>query len=473
MAEVPRQTQLLIIGGGPGGYVAAIRAAQLGLKPFLVEKESLGGLCLNHGCIPSKALIHASSLYEQCKHAARIGILADAKGVDGAKLQDWKNNVVRSLRSGIESLFAAHKIVWVKGTARFTSSTTAEVEAEGTSQQVQFEKAIIATGATPTQLNSLPFDGHWVISSREALELSALPKDLVIVGGGYIGMELGSHFAKLGTQLTIVEFLPTILPGTDPDAASLVSERFARLGARILTNCQAQGAVPKGDRVEVRVKNRSSGEEFALEADKILVAVGHKPNTATLGLENTRVTLDAKGFVEVDAQRRTKDPNIFAVGDITGNPMLAHKAFAEGKVAAEAVAGHKTVFDAKVVPGVVFTDPEIAYVGLQEHQAKEKGMAVKVGRFPLKASGRAWTRDDFEGFVKVIASPEGRILGVLIAGPDASEIISEAVLAIELGATVHDLALTIHPHPSLPEALAEAAEDVLGRAIHFYRPPKP
>jgi dihydrolipoamide dehydrogenase len=470
-----RQTQLLVIGGGPGGYVAAIRAAQLGLKPFLVEKESLGGLCLNHGCIPSKALIHASDLYERTREASEVGIQARVDGMDGAKLQAWKNSVVVTLRQGIEQLFRQHKIEWERGAARFVDSRTARVTpASGEPYSVDFEKAVIATGTKPAELPNVRFDGQWVISSREALDLAQIPKDMVIVGGGYIGMELGAHFAKLGTKLTIVEYNPTILSGSDPDAVALVRNRFEQMGVRLLTSVQAQGFEPRGKRAVLTAKQRERNEVYELECDKILVAVGLRPNLGDLGLEGTRVKLTDKGFVQVDAQRRTTDPNIYAVGDVTGNPMLAHKAFYEGRVAAESIAGRAAAYDPKAVPGVVFTDPEIAHVGLQEHEAKAQGIAVKVGAFPLRASGRAWTRADTYGFVKVIASvPDNRVRGVLVVGPEAGETISEAALALEMGATVEDLALTIHPHPTLPEALGEAAEDVLGKAIHFYRPPAP
>lgn len=469
---VPDKTQLLIIGGGPAGYVAAIRAAQLGMKPFLVEKENLGGICLNHGCIPSKALLAASELADSFKQAGAMGINATVLNIDGAKLLAWKDHVVASLRAGIERLFEEHRIDWVRGVAKFTGPNHASITTENNEYSISFDQAIIATGSKPGELSNLRTDGQWVIGSREALALSKIPKEMIVVGGGYIGMELSNHFAKVGTKITIVEFLPSVLTGIDPEAAELIRERFDGLGVRIFTNTQAQGVSPMGERVSVKAKDRASGKEFTLEADKVLVCVGNTIDTSTLGLENTKVQTTDKGFIKVDAQRRTTEPHIFAAGDVTGNPMLAHKAFMEGRVAAEAAAGLQSAFDQRMIPSVVFTDPEIAYVGLQEHTAKAQGIKIKVGKFPLKSSGRAWTRNHIKGFVKVIADEKNKVLGVTIASPEAGEMINEATLAIELGATAEDLALTIRPHPTFSESLGEAAEAVLGRSIHLFQPPK-
>lgn len=467
---LPSKVQVLVIGGGPGGYVAAIRAAQMGLKPFVVEREALGGICLNHGCIPSKALIHASSLYRELQSAGGLGLRVKVEGIDASKLQGWKNGVVSHLRGGIESLFRSHGIPWVRGVASFTGPNKVLVETAGESGEVLFEKAVVATGSVASPLSSVPFDGQWVISYREALGLMEVPRELIIVGGGYIGLELGSHFARLGTKVTIVEFLPELLPFADPEAVSLVCKRLGELGCVILSNCQALGSQPKGARVSLLIKDRTTQQERALEADKILVAVGLKPNTTGLGLESAQVQLDERGFIKVDPQRRTSNSNVFAVGDITGAPALAHKAFMEGRVAGEALAGRATAFDQKAIPSVIFTEPEIAQVGLQEHEARARGIPIKVGVFPLSASGRAYTHNDTVGFAKVIADPKtGRLLGAVIAGAGAGDVIGEATLAIELGATAQDLALTIHPHPTMGEALAEAAEDVEGKSVDYSR----
>jgi len=466
--------EVVVIGAGPGGYVCAIRLAQLGKDVILIDKRaSLGGVCLNEGCIPSKALIHAAEVREEMKHASNMGLKLDSvPEVDMKTLQKWKSGIVQRLTRGVATLEKAHKVRVMHGSARFTSSNQLELVQERDSVQIDFDQAVIATGTVPIEIPSLPFDGDFVIGSKEALNLEEVPKKMVVIGGGYIGLELGTAYQKLGSSVTIVEVQDKLLGGTlEPEIHSVLLKRAKSLGMEILTNHRALSATP-GKPGTVKVAD-ANGKEVELEADKVLVVVGRRPYTEGLQLEMVGLAPDERGFLPVDIERRTATPHIFAIGDITGGFMLAHKAYKEAKVAAEVIAGHPAAFDVRAVPAVMFVDPEIASVGLTEAEAIEQGHKVLTGVFPLKASGRAMTLGATEGLVKVVADGESqRLLGFHIAGPNAGELIGEGTLAIELDAFLDDIENTIHPHPTLSEAVLESVELVLGSCAHFTSPAK-
>ncbi len=466
-----KTAQTLVIGAGPGGYVAAIRAAQLGRKVTVVEREFLGGVCLNVGCIPSKALIHAGSLFDKIKHGAEIGILADNVRVDLPKLIEWKSSVVKKLTSGVGGLLKSHRAEAIMGAAKFTGPNTVEVKTATGVDQITFEECIVATGSEPIQLKGFAIDGKKVMGSTEALACTTLPKRVLVLGGGYIGLEIGTFWRKLGSEVTVVEMMPTILAGIEQDCARVVHQKLKKRGVQVLTETKAISMDDaKGGGVSVLVE----GKDFQkrIEVDVVLATVGRRPLTQGLDLERAGVKLDGKGFITIDPQQRTSAPRIYSIGDVAGQPMLAHKASHEGTVAAAVIAGQKRVRDYKCVPAVVFTDPEIASVGLTEDECKAKGIEVVVGKFPMAASGRALALNETDGFTKVVAEKKtGVVLGVHIVGPEASEIIAEACLAIEMGATLEDIALTVHAHPTLPETLMEAAEAAMGHAIHIFQRP--
>lgn len=464
VGEFTTEVDLLIIGGGPGGYVAAIRAAQLGKKVTLVERDKLGGVCLNVGCIPSKALIAAAHRYEDVKKLGEIGIEAGDVRVDFAKVQTWKQGVVDKLTGGVASLMKANKVEVIKGEALFANDREARVINGYEANRYRFNQCIIATGSRPIELKDLPFGGR-VISSTEALALQEIPKRLVVIGGGYIGIELGTVFAKFGTQVTVLEGTESILPTFEKEVLRLVERRLKKLNVTVVTSAMAKGVEETADGVTVTASVK--GEEQRYEADYVLVTVGRRPNTEDLGLDMAGVRTE-KGLIQVDKQGRTSVGHIFAIGDVVPGPALAHKASYEGKVAAEAAAGEASEVDYRVIPAVVFSDPEIAVVGLSESEAKEKGLDVVTGRFPFAANGRALSLGDAEGFVKLVADKSsGELLGAQIVGPEASDLIAEAALAIEMGATLEDVALTIHAHPTLGEVMMEAAEVGLGRPVHI------
>jgi dihydrolipoamide dehydrogenase len=470
MGEIGRETQVVVIGAGPGGYAAAFRAADLGREVTLIESApALGGECLHHGCIPSKALLTATHFRDQIGAAQTMGIRIEGVSVDASAMNQWKEGILGQLAKGLEQLAARRDIEIIHGHATFTGSRRLRIS-DGGAGTLTFEQAIIATGSRPIHLPGIDIDGERVMTSREALRLRDIPERLLVIGGGYIGLELGSVYARLGSRVTVVELTEQLLPGIDRDLVQVVQQTLRKRGVEMHLRTKVTGLQHEAEHVTVSLAEES-GSTSALEADRVLVAVGRRPNTDELGLEQTRVKLDARGFIEVDAQRRTADARIYAIGDITGEPMLAHKAAREGKVAAEAIAGEPAAFDNVTVPAVVFTDPEIAFCGLSEEQARAAGYTLKVGKFPFRALGRALTLNATDGFVKVIADAERDVvLGVRMVGPNVSDLISEAVLAIEMGAQLEDLAATIHPHPTLSEALAEAAEVALGRAIHIYHP---
>ena len=466
MAE--KSTQVAILGAGPGGYVAAIRAAQLGKKVLVIEREALGGVCLNVGCIPSKALITAGGLKDRIEHASTMGLkLKGSIEVDVAALVAWKAGIVKKLTGGVGQLFKHHKIESLMGEGRLAGPGRIDVKGSDGVTQVRYEDLILATGSRPIEIPGFKFDEKDVWSSTGALAPTRVPKRLLVIGGGYIGLELGMFFAKVGSDVTVVEMTAGILPGTDPELAAVVGRSLQKRGAKVRLSTKALGYERKGAQLAVTIEK--DGQKEVLEFDQILSTVGRRPNSENLGLDTIGLKPDAKGFLEVDAQRRTRIPRVYAIGDVAGQPMLAHKASHEGLVAAAVIAGDKgAAYDPVAVPAVIFTDPEIASVGLTEAQAKEKGLEPLVGKFPFVASGRALSRNETDGFVKVVADKKSdAVLGVHMVGPDVSELIAEAGVALEMGATVEDIASTIHAHPTLPEALMEAAEAVHGRAVHI------
>ena len=467
VGDLAQEVDVLVIGAGPGGYVAAIRAAQLGRKVTIVDKDALGGVCLNRGCIPSKAIISAAERFLAVKEAEQMGIevSGDVK-VNMPELMKWKDGVVKKLTGGVKSLLQGNQVKVISGEAYFNGTDSVRVVTDDSSQTYKFNDVIIATGSRPAELKILPFDGKRILSSTEALRLQEVPERLVVVGGGYIGLELGTAYAKLGADVTILEGTNSLLPGTDPALTQMVTRRLKKLGVKVVTEAMVQGGENKGEEVEITATVK--GEETTFTADYCLVAVGRTPNTDELGLEYAQVELDERGFIKIDNQCRTNVEHIYAIGDCAGGALLAHKASYEGKIAAEAIAGMNSVIDYQAMPFVVFSDPEIAYTGLTEDEAKEQGYDPVVSRFAFQANGRALSMNDTNGFVKVVADSETKqVLGVQIVGPEASTLIGEAVFAVEMGANAEDIALTIHAHPTLTETIMEAAEGVLGHAIHM------
>ncbi len=468
VGELTEQTDLLIIGGGPGGYVAAFRAADLGLQTTLIDSSPLlGGVCLREGCIPSKALLHVAHLIDDAAHAANFGVTFPPPQIDVDKLRAWKQSVVDKLCGGVKTLAKKRDVRVIQGHAHFEDSRTVRVEGESVTR-LRFKQAIVATGSRPKTLPDELMPPDCCIDSTGALALADIPKSLLIVGGGYIGLELGQVYAALGSKVTVIEALERILTGPDDDLARPLVARLKKQFEAIHTGAALESARKVGQQVEVAFTK--AGQRQTLTFDRVLVSVGRRPNTDNLGLENTKVVVNKGGFIEVDQTRRTADKHIYAIGDVTGNPMLAHKASREGIVAAEVIAGKASAFDVRAIPAVVYSSPEIAWCGLTENEAKEKGVEVKVGKFLWGASGRAIAMGRPEGLTKVIADAKtNRVLGVGVVGEHAGDLIAEAVLAIEMGAEAEDLALTVHPHPSLSETLMEAAENVLGTAIHMLR----
>ncbi|RMF85219.1 MAG: dihydrolipoyl dehydrogenase [Nitrospinota bacterium] len=474
MPESPT-TRLAIIGGGPGGYAAAFLAADLGLQVTLIDQEPQpGGVCLYHGCIPSKALLHVAKVLTEAQQAADWGIHFPSPQIDLEKLRTWKRQVVRKLTGGLGQLTGQRKIRFVQGRACFLDAQTLQVQTvSGEEEILSFTHAIIATGSRPATLPCLPLHSSRIMDSTAALDLPSIPQNLLVVGGGYIGLELGTVYAALGSRVSVVELTEGLLPGVDRDLVAPLSKRLAEKFHSIMLRTEVVDAKEETQGIRVILKGSEVTEPEQI-FEKVLVAVGRKPNSEDLGLENTRVEVDRRGFISVDEQRRTREPTIYAIGDVTGEPMLAHKASHEGRVAVEAIAGHKVAFEPHAIPAVVFTDPEIAWCGLTETRARTEQRPVRVVRFPWGASGRAITLGRSEGMTKLLIDPETeRILGVGIVGPGAGELIAEGVLAVEMAALASDLKLTIHPHPTLSETLMEAAEVFFGQSTHLYRPRRP
>ncbi len=458
----------IVIGAGPGGYPCAIRLGQLKQKVLCVEKEYAGGVCLNWGCIPSKALISAAHTYEKAKSGA-MGIKADNVTIDPNQLQDWKGGIVNKLTSGVKGLLKMNGAELVMGSARLLSKNTVEVtNAEGKKEVFQADKAIvIATGAQTIEIPTFKFDGKQIIGAREAVSLRTIPKRMLVIGGGIIGLELGMVYQKLGSELTVLEALPSILNGVDPDCAKVVERRIVKHKGVIHVGAKALGYEKQSDG-SLAVAFEKDGKRDTVVCDVVLVAVGMRPNAKGLGLEEAGVKLTDRGFVPIDKQGKTNVPGIYAIGDVSGPPLLAHKATKEGEIVAEVIAGHKASMDWITMPGAIFTDPEIATAGLTEAEAKAKGIDVSVGKFPFAALGKAMAIGDTDGFVKVVADKKTKqLLGVHIVGPEASTMIGEAALGLEMAAFLDDVSLTVHPHPTLGEALMEAAAHALGHAVHI------
>jgi dihydrolipoamide dehydrogenase len=459
--------EALVIGAGPGGYVAGIRLGQLKKKAIVVEKDKPGGICLNVGCIPSKALITASKYYDKIKnHGSEMGLLVDNMRVDMDKMQSWKGEVVSKLTGGVKILLKANGCDYRTGTARLVSRNAVEVtDAAGAVTTIQADNIIIATGSRPIEIPGFKFDGNRIVDSTGALDFATVPERFIVVGGGYIGIEIGTLYAKLGSKVTVVEALPTILAGNDPEIIQAVARKLKKLGVEVMTGAKAKSWTEAGSRAAVTLD--VGGRDVTLEADKVLVAVGRRPNSEGLGLEQVGVKIE-KGFIPVDKRLRTNVPGIYAIGDVAGQPMLAHKASKEAEVAAEVIAGHRAEFDVRCIPAVIFSDPEVASAGLTPEQAEKSGRKIKVGKFPFVALGRAIANADTDGFVKVVIDAQTKeVLGIHVCGNGAGDVIAEAALAIEMGALADDIALTIHAHPTLPEAIMEAAKASLGEAIHI------
>ncbi|MCQ5363903.1 dihydrolipoyl dehydrogenase [Anoxybacillus salavatliensis] len=459
------ETETLVVGAGPGGYVAAIRAAQLGQKVTIVEKGNLGGVCLNVGCIPSKALISAGHRYEIATHSQDMGIFAENVKVDFAKVQEWKASVVKKLTGGVEGLLKGNKVEIVRGEAYFVDENTVRVMTENSAQTYKFKNAIIATGSRPIELPTFKFSKR-VLDSTGALNLPEIPKSMVVIGGGYIGTELGTAYANFGTKITILEGADEILSGFEKQMSAVVRRRLKKKGVDVFTNALAKGVEEREDGVTVTFE--VNGETKTIDAEYVLVTVGRRPNTEEMGLEQIGVKMTERGLIEIDKQCRTSVPNIYAIGDVVAGPPLAHKASYEGKIAAEAIAGHPSEIDYLAIPAVVFSDPECASVGYFEKQAIEEGIDVITAKFPFGANGRALALNETDGFLKlVLTKDDGVIIGAQIVGPNASDMIAELGLAIEAGMTAEDIAMTIHAHPTLGEITMEAAEVALGSPIHI------
>ena len=462
---------VVVLGAGPGGYAAAFRAADLGLDVTLIDPEpEPGGVCLFRGCIPSKALLHQAALIDEAAAAAERGIAFGRPEIDLARLRAWKDGVVQTLTRGLGQLAKSRGVRRMHGRGAFLDRDLLEVTTEeGAWSRLRFQHCIVATGSRPAVVPGLDTDSPLVMNSTEALELPDAPGRLLVVGGGYIGLELATVYAALGSKVTVVEMTDGLLPGVDRDLVRVLAKRLGQRLEAVLLGTKVAKLTLEADRCRVALEGGAGSPEQTF--DRVLVAVGRRPNASGLGLKHTAVTLDERGFVVVDAQRRTAERGIFAIGDVAGEPMLAHKATHEGLVAAEAVAGRPVAFEPAAIPAVVYTDPEIAWCGLTEARAKREGRAVQVGRFPWAASGRALTLGRGDGLTKLLVDPDSRrVLGAGIVGHGAGELIAEVVHAIEMGAVAEDLALTIHPHPTLSETVMEAAEVALGQAVHIYAP---
>jgi len=464
--------RLIVLGAGPGGYAAAFYAADTGMDVTLIDPEpNPGGVCLYRGCIPSKALLHVAKVITESGEAADWGVKFAKPELDIDKIREWKNGVVAKLTGGLGQLTKQRKINYIQGMGRFENSNTLIVERkDGTAEPIQFENIIVATGSHPITIPALSVDSPRFINSSGALKLEDVPETMLVIGGGYIGLELGTVYAALGSKVSVVEMMPGLLPGADRDLVSVLSKRAKKIFDSVMLNTTVKAIKDVGNGLKVTLEGDNIKEPEMI-FDKVLLSIGRKPNTEKVGLENTKVRIDEKGFIAVNEKRQTDDQNIYAIGDVAGEPMLAHKASHEGRVAVEAIDGRKTAFEPRAIPAVIFTDPEIAWCGLTETEARDKGIDFKVTKFPWAASGRATTLGRNDGLTKLLIDPDTeRILGMGIAGAGAGELIAEGVLAIEMAARASDLSLTIHPHPTLSETIMESADIFFGTSTHIYRP---
>jgi len=469
-----KHIDIIVIGSGPGGYASAFRAADLGREVLIVDKDpTLGGVCLNRGCIPSKTLLHIAKVLEEAKSLKNMGVGFSKPKIDIDGVRSWKSKIVTQLSSGISQMAKARKVQTIQGEATFLSNSEIQIKSRSKKQVVTFDHCIIAAGSSSSMIPGIPMNNKDVLTSRTALDLERIPKNLLIIGGGYIGLEMGTVFNSLGSIVSVAEFLPNLLPGADADLVKPLARKLKKQFEEIylstkITNIKPSR--PKGLTVTMEKNGRTNTKKF----DQVLVAVGRKPNTKNMGLENTTIIINEKGFITVDKCQKTNIDNIYAIGDIAGDPMLAHKATHEGKVAAEVICGLPAEFDAKAIPAVIFTDPEIAWVGITEDEAKDKSIPYKKGEFPWAASGKSLAMGRNEGRTKIIFDPDTkRTIGVGIVGPNAGDLISEGALAIEMGADAEDISLTVHPHPTLGETFANAAEVFEGTVTDLYIPKKP
>lgn len=471
MADENKSTQVVVIGGGPGGYAAAFKSADLDMETVLIDpEENPGGVCLYRGCIPSKALLHVAKLIHETEESKDWGVKFKKPEIDIDRMRGWKEDIVKKLTGGLGQLARARKVKHVRGIAKFLDANTLEVKPkEGDKYQLSFEHAVLATGSRPATIPGIDIKSDRILDSTSALDIKDVPKSLLVVGGGYIGLELGTVYASLGTKVTVVEMMSGILPGADRDLVNVLQKRLKEKFESILLETKVTDMKEQKNGIKVTLEGKDVDKPERI-FDKVLVSIGRKPNSEDIGLSKTGVQIDDKGFVRADKSRRTAEPSIYAIGDVAGEPMLAHKATHEGIHAAEAIAGHKVTFEPMAIPAVVFTDPELAWSGVTENEAKEKGLNYRVTKFPWAASGRALTLGRTDGLTKFIVDKDTeRILGFAVVGPGAGELIAEGTLAIEMGAVAQDVALTIHPHPTLTETIMEAADLIYGPATHYYR----
>jgi len=473
-SEGTQKLRIAVVGGGPGGYAAAFLAADLGMQVTLIDPETNpGGVCLYRGCIPSKALLHVAKLIEESQQARNWGIEFPAPKIDLARLRTWKESVVKKLTGGLGQLSKQRHVEYIQGRAAFENSTTLRITKGDASEAVlNFDRIILATGSRPAIIPALKLDSPRLMDSTGALNLEDIPGSLLVVGGGYIGLELGSVYAALGSHVTVVEMLPGLLPGADRDLVLPLHKRLEKMFEAILLNTTVASLKEDGNGIRATFEGATIQDKDREKVfERVLVSVGRKPNSEIPGLDKTQVQVNPRGFIEVNKQLQTADPFIYAIGDVVGEPMLAHKASHEGRVAVEAIAGHKVAFEPAAIPAVVFTDPEVAWCGLTETQAEKENREIKIAKFPWGASGRAVTLDRPEGMTKLIVDPQTeRVLGVGLVGAGAGELIAEGVLAIEMAALASDLAMTIHPHPTLSETVMESAEVFFGTSTHVFRP---
>ena len=479
MASNYQDVQVVVLGGGPGGYAAAFHCADLGMQVALVNSDPRpGGVCLHRGCIPSKALLHVAKLINETHEASAWGVSFKEPKIDLDTLRGWKQSVIGGLAGGVETLCKRRGVDLYRARGTFESSQTLRLDApDGSSDDLpaglRYQHLILATGSSPTMPGMFNIGDPRVMDSTGALELTDVPGKLLVIGGGYIGLEMGTVYAALGSKVTVVEFTDGLLPGADRDLVKPLQQRITKAFDAIHLETKVESLKATASGIEATVSGAGAKDGAQTVYDRVLVSVGRRPNSDGLGLENTSVEIDEKGFVKVDSTQRTADPHILAIGDVAGEPMLAHKASREGKVAAEVLAGEPAEFDNVAIPAVVFTDPEIAWCGITESEAKAEGRAVEVGRFPWGASGRAITLGRAEGMTKILVDPKTeRVLGVGIVGAGAGELIAEGVLAVEMGAVSRDIAESIHAHPTLSETVMESAEVLLGHSTHLWRPPK-